>query len=50
MAAEYRKAHGGIDAIDSLIAATASVVGADLLTTNLRHFPMIAGLRPPYVN
>jgi len=48
MAAEYRKAHSGIDAIDHLIAATASVVGADLLTTNVRHFPMVSGLRPPY--
>jgi predicted nucleic acid-binding protein len=48
MAAEHRRAHSGIDAIDYLIAATATVVGADLLTTNVRHFPMIAGLRPPY--
>jgi len=48
MAAEYRKSHSGIDAIDYLIAATATVVGADLLTTNVRHFPMISGLRPPY--
>jgi predicted nucleic acid-binding protein len=48
MAAEYRRAHSGIDAIDYLIAATVAVVGADLLTTNVRHFPMITGLRPPY--
>jgi predicted nucleic acid-binding protein len=48
MAAEYRKAHGGIDAIDYLIAATAQAVHADLLTTNVRHFPMISGLRSPY--
>jgi hypothetical protein len=48
MAAEHRRAHSGIDAIDYLIAATATVVGADLLTTNVRHFPMITGLRPPY--
>ena len=48
MAAGYRSAHSGIDAIDYLIAATAFVVGADLLTTNVRHFPMISGLRPPY--
>jgi hypothetical protein len=48
MAAEYRKAHSGINAIDYLIAATATVVGADLLMTNVRHFPMISGLRPPY--
>jgi predicted nucleic acid-binding protein len=48
MAAEYRSAHSGIDAIDYLIAATATIVGADLVTTNVRHFPMIPGLRPPY--
>jgi predicted nucleic acid-binding protein len=48
MAAEYRRAYKGIDAIDYLIAATATVVGAHLLTTNVRHFPMICGLRPPY--
>lgn len=48
MAAEYRRAHSGIDAIDYLIAATATVTGADLLTTNVRHFPMIPGLQPPY--
>jgi predicted nucleic acid-binding protein len=50
MAEKYRKAHSGIDAIDYLIAATATVVGAGLLTTNVRHFPMITGLQPPYVN
>ena len=48
LAAEYRRSHSGIDAIDYLIAATATVVGAELLTTNVRHFPMISGLRPPY--
>ena len=48
LAAEYRRSHSGIDAIDYLIAATATVVGAQLLTTNVRHFPMISGLRPPY--
>jgi predicted nucleic acid-binding protein len=48
MAAEYRRAHSGIDAIDYLIAATVFVIGAELLTTNVRHFPMISGLRPPY--
>ena len=48
LAAEYRRSHSGIDAIDYLIAATATVVGAELLTTNVRHFPMFSGLRPPY--
>jgi hypothetical protein len=50
MAAAYRRAHSGIDAIDYLIAATATVIDADLLTTNVRHFPMITGLQPPYLN
>ena len=49
MAAEYRRSHSGIDAIDYVIAATATVTGADLLTTNVRHFPMILLLRTPYL-
>ena len=50
MAAEYRRAFSGIDAIDYLIAATATVIGAALLTTNVRHFPMIKGLQAPYAS
>lgn len=34
--------------VDYLIAATAIVVDADLLTTNVRHFPMFPDLQPPY--
>ena len=49
MAAEYRRSHSGIDAVDYVIAATSTVTGADLLTTNVRHFPMIPQLRPPYL-
>ncbi len=48
MAAQYRRAHSGIDTADYLIAATAIIVDSELLTTNVRHFPMLAGLRPPY--
>ena len=48
LAREYRPAHGGIGDADYLIAATAILVGADLLTTNVRHFPMLPGLQPPY--
>jgi len=48
LATEYRRSHNGIHAIDSMIVATATVVGAELLTTNVRHFPMISGLRPRY--
>jgi predicted nucleic acid-binding protein len=47
-ARRHRKAYGGIDDIDYLIAATALVLDAELLTTNLRHFPMLPGLSPPY--
>jgi predicted nucleic acid-binding protein len=31
-----------------VIAATALLLDADLLTTNVRHFPMLAGLQPAY--
>ncbi len=36
------------DDADYLIAATVVVVDAELLTTNVRHFPMLPGLQPPY--
>lgn len=48
LAQRLRRSHGGIDDANYLIAATAMVLEADLLTTNVRHFPMIEGLRPPY--
>ncbi|GIU98123.1 MAG: ribonuclease VapC [Actinomycetota bacterium] len=48
LAHRLRRSHRGIDDADYLIAATALVLEADLLTTNLRHFPMFQGLRPPY--
>jgi predicted nucleic acid-binding protein len=34
--------------VDYLIAATAIVIDADLLTTNVRHFPMFTKLKPAY--
>lgn len=40
--------HRGLDGADLAIAATALRLDAELLTTNLRHFPMFAGLRRPY--
>jgi predicted nucleic acid-binding protein len=46
LAHRLRRSHGGIDDADYLIAASAMVLDADLLTT--RHFPMIEGLRVPY--
>lgn len=40
--------HHGIDAADLAIAATALLLGARLLTRNIKHFPMIEGLTSPY--
>jgi len=40
--------HGGIDAADLAIAATARNLGARLLTLNVSHFPMFPGLAAPY--
>jgi predicted nucleic acid-binding protein len=48
LARRYRKSHSGIGAVDYLIAATAIVIDADLLTTNVRHFPMFTKLKPAY--
>jgi len=48
LARKQRKAVSGIDDADYLIAATALVFDAELLTTNVRHFPMLPGLRPAY--
>jgi len=45
-ARSYRKSHEGISSIDYLIAATAEVHGADLLTRNVKHFPMFPDLEP----
>ncbi|HEX7244113.1 MAG TPA: type II toxin-antitoxin system VapC family toxin [Solirubrobacterales bacterium] len=48
LAQRHRRAHSGIDDADYLIAATALLLEADLLTTNVRHFPMLTGLEPAY--
>ncbi|MFN2606542.1 MAG: type II toxin-antitoxin system VapC family toxin [Acidimicrobiales bacterium] len=40
--------HRSVDGADLAIAATAMLIGARLLTINVRHFPMFPGLRPPY--
>ncbi len=44
----YRRSHGGIGVVDYLLAGTAAALEAELITTNVRHFPMFGGLRPPY--
>lgn len=48
LARTHRASFSGIDAADYLIAATSIVLGAPLLTTNVRHFPMFKGLEPAY--
>ena len=44
----HRPAYPGLDDVDYLIAATALEIGAELLTANVRHFPMFPDLRAPY--
>ena len=48
LARGHRRAHRGIDDADYLIAATSIILGAELFTMNVRHFPMLTGLRPAY--
>ncbi|GAA1740845.1 type II toxin-antitoxin system VapC family toxin [Isoptericola hypogeus] len=48
LARQYRRSHAGIDLVDYVIAATAELSGGELLTRNVKHFPMIVGLAAPY--
>lgn len=48
LARQYRASHSGIDIADYLIAATATVSGAELWTRNVKHFPMFESLAAPY--
>ncbi len=45
---EFRRSHSGIDVVDYVVAATTLEVGAQLLTLNVRHFPMFDGLEPAF--
>lgn len=47
-AQRYSRSHRGIDVVDFVIAATADVANATLLTRNIKHFPMFDGLTAPY--
>jgi predicted nucleic acid-binding protein len=44
----WLSSHHNIDSADLAIAATAICSDSRLLTCNVRHFPMFAGLRAPY--
>lgn len=48
LARRHRRSHPGVDTVDHLIAAGAESLRAGLLALNVRHFPMIEGLAPPY--
>ena len=45
---QYRRSHVGIGVVDFVIAATADTLGAELVTLNVRHFPMFKGLKPAF--
>jgi predicted nucleic acid-binding protein len=45
---KHRRSHPGIDVVDYLIAATAEVHDAELLTLNVKHFPMLRDLSPAF--
>lgn len=44
---EYRTSHG-VGLADSVIAATATSLGARIMTLNVKHYPMFEGLAPAY--
>jgi predicted nucleic acid-binding protein len=44
----YRRSRHAVGLGDYLIAATADVKGLQLATLNVRHFPMLKHLQPPF--
>lgn len=44
----FRRSHPGIDLADYLIAATAIEHELELVTLNVKHFPMFEGLQRPW--
>ena len=48
LARRYMRSHSGIDPIDYVVAATARLLDAQLLTRNVKHFPMFRRLKAPY--
>ena len=48
LANRYLRSHPGVDPVDYIIAATAERLEAELWTRNVKHFPMLPGLRSPY--
>ena len=44
---DYHRSHG-VGLADAIIAATAQTQDAELKTLNIKHYPMLKGLKPPY--
>lgn len=44
---DYSKSHT-VGLADALIAATAEICGATLVTLNIKHFPMLKSVKAPY--
>ena len=44
---DYSKTHG-VGLADAIVAATCEAEGAELKTLNVKHYPMIRGLKPAY--
>ena len=44
---DFGKSHG-IGLADAIMAATAEIENAELMTLNTKHYPMISGLKPAY--
>ena len=45
---DYYRSHG-VGLADALMAATAVAQNAEIKTLNTKHYPMLKGLKPPYV-
>lgn len=48
IAQTYRRSHPGVDTVDYLLAASTEHLAGQLVTLNVRHFPMLPELRPAY--
>ncbi len=44
----YLRTHPGIETEDLVVAALARQLDAEVITKNVKHFPMFADLRAPY--
>jgi predicted nucleic acid-binding protein len=48
LARRYRGTHPDVAMVDCLVAAAAESLPADLITRNVKRFPMLPHLAPPY--